>query len=245
MLAINHVTVSTASVLAASIYLDRPFFLPFLAFVVFASLLPDIDHPNSEISRFFPFISKILPHRGITHSIFATLVFGTVLWFMLGNYNQELGYALVAFALIGVFYLHKLTTKRTKQLQKLTGDFLSQGQLRFLIKVFSVILIAFISSLLLVVFNNKFREEILILLTIGYFTHLIGDFVTKDGIPLFWPINSRLGLKLFRTGSFVEVIIGFVLVLANVYFLGIFWNKYNLGGADYWSQYLQIPFLGG
>lgn len=240
MLAINHVTVSTASVLAASIYFDKPFFLPFLAFVVFASLLPDIDHPNSEISRFFPFVSKLLPHRGVTHSIFASVVFGVLLWFMLGNYNKELGYGLIVFAIIGVFYMHKLMTKRVKQIQKLTGDFLSQGQLRFLIKIFSLILIAFISSLFLVVFNNKFREEILALLTIGYFTHLIGDFVTKDGIPLFWPIKSRLGLRIFRTGSFVEVFIGFVLILANIYLVYIFWDKYNLGQTDYWNTYLQL-----
>ena len=40
-----------------------------------AALLPDIDHPNSMISNALPLIgkviSKVLPHRGPTHSILA------------------------------------------------------------------------------------------------------------------------------------------------------------------------------
>jgi membrane-bound metal-dependent hydrolase YbcI (DUF457 family) len=42
-----------------------------------ASLLPDIDHPESLIGRFFPFIAKPIlrkyGHRTVTHSVFAIL----------------------------------------------------------------------------------------------------------------------------------------------------------------------------
>ena len=48
-----------------------------------ASLLPDIDHPESLIGRVFPFISKGLlrkyGHRTVTHSIFAILVISLLL----------------------------------------------------------------------------------------------------------------------------------------------------------------------
>jgi hypothetical protein len=59
MLAINHVTLATAIAFGTSLYFEHPFFLPFISFVVFAALLPDIDHPGSEISRTFPFVNKI------------------------------------------------------------------------------------------------------------------------------------------------------------------------------------------
>ncbi|NJS41777.1 metal-dependent hydrolase [Candidatus Gracilibacteria bacterium] len=68
MLAINHVTLATAATFGASIYFDKPFFLPFIVFVTFSSLLPDVDHPGSEVSNYFPFVNKVFKHRGVTHS---------------------------------------------------------------------------------------------------------------------------------------------------------------------------------
>ena len=44
-------------------------------------------------------------------------------------------------------------------------------------------------------------------LCIGYANHLVGDFVTNSGIPLFWPIKRRYGLPLARTGGIREPII--------------------------------------
>ena len=45
--------------------------------ILLGSLLPDIDHPNSILGRYIPFISKPLNkhigHRSLTHSIFFIL----------------------------------------------------------------------------------------------------------------------------------------------------------------------------
>ena len=47
------------------------------------ALLPDIDHPQSALGRRIPFLSvpiaKVFGHRGITHSILATLAVAFVL----------------------------------------------------------------------------------------------------------------------------------------------------------------------
>ncbi len=47
---------------------------------------------------------------------------------------------------------------------------------------------------------------------ISFLAHLGADALTKDGIPLFWPINLRIGFPPFRalrikTGGFVEIFI--------------------------------------
>lgn len=58
-----------------------------LAFAIFGSILPDIDHTRSYIGKLFPYISKPLEerfgHRMVTHSFYgwavSTLLFGLVL----------------------------------------------------------------------------------------------------------------------------------------------------------------------
>lgn len=44
--------------------------------VVLGSILSDIDHPNSTIGKYVPFVPKMLPHRGVTHCLlFAVLCY--------------------------------------------------------------------------------------------------------------------------------------------------------------------------
>jgi len=47
----------------------------FFAIVLFASLLPDIDHPDSKLGRKVKIISKLFKHRGFFHSIFGVALF--------------------------------------------------------------------------------------------------------------------------------------------------------------------------
>ncbi len=58
--------------------------LIFLPLVVFASLLPDVDHENSKINRLLP-ITRVIPmffsHRGFFHSIFPPLALYGVVWY--------------------------------------------------------------------------------------------------------------------------------------------------------------------
>jgi membrane-bound metal-dependent hydrolase YbcI (DUF457 family) len=239
MLAINHVTLATASVLGASLYLNQPFFLPFLVFVVFSSLLPDIDHPNSEVSNFFPVVHRVLPHRGLTHSVAGVGLFGFGLQFLLG-YSTILSLILLIFALIGVYYLEKLLEKRTRQLDRLTGDFFSDKQIKLMLRLFSGILSLFLLSLMLLIWKERFRQEIIWLLIAGFGGHLLGDLVTKDGIPLMYPFKTRFALKFFRTGGWVEGLLGFGLVLLNGFLIYQFWRQFGLSDLSYWNTYLRF-----
>lgn len=56
--------------------------LLFLPLVVFASLLPDVDHENSKINRLVP-VTRVIPiffsHRGFFHSVFPPLaIYGLI-----------------------------------------------------------------------------------------------------------------------------------------------------------------------
>lgn len=240
MLAINHVTLATGLTLAGSVYFGIPFFLPFIAFVVFASLLPDIDHQGSEISNYFPLINKAFPHRAITHSILGVCIFMGLIY-LLTSYSVWMSIALFIFSFIGIQYLGKLLTKRLNQLQNRSKKFISEPQIKTTISLLTRILDLFLIILAVLIWKEEFREEIIILLGIGYVGHIIGDFVTKDGIPLFWPIKHRTGLKLFKTGSGVEAFLGVLILIANVYFFYQFWEVWGLSESDYWTFYL--PFL--
>ena len=60
----------------------------FIGFVLFASLLPDIDHPQSKVGRRVKplswLINNIFGHRGIFHSIWPVVVLYIVLVYLLG-----------------------------------------------------------------------------------------------------------------------------------------------------------------
>ena len=240
MLALNHVTLATALTLGGSVYLEKPFFLPFIAFVVFASLLPDIDHPGSEISNYFPLVNKAFPHRAVTHSIVGTAVFMGSLHLLI-NYSRALSITLLIFSFIGIQYLGKLLSKRLHQLQNRSRSFISEKQIRFTIRTLTGILDVFLFLLAILIWREQFREEIIVLLGVGYVGHIIGDWVTKDGIPLFWPLKIRAKLKLFRTGGTIETFVGVLLLGLNVKLLIDFWNIYGLSNSQYWLEYL--PFL--
>lgn len=47
----------------------------FLSIILFASLLPDIDHPDSKVGRKVKIIGFLFKHRGFFHSIFGVALF--------------------------------------------------------------------------------------------------------------------------------------------------------------------------
>jgi membrane-bound metal-dependent hydrolase YbcI (DUF457 family) len=238
MLAINHVTLATATALSLSIYLDQPFFLPLIIFVAFAGLVPDIDHPKSELGRLFKLPALFLPHRGITHSLLGIIIFGGLLYWAL-DFPLTLMYILICGAVLGVMILEKILEDRIGDLKDLSGGILRTKQTKLILKAATFILYIFLFLSALTIWQERLKNEMIILLIIGYFAHIIGDFVTKEGIPLFWPIRKKWGLKLFKTGGDIETIIGFFLVIANLYLLWIFINKFGLTQEAYWQGYLS------
>lgn len=53
---------------------------------------------------------------------------------------------------------------------------------------------------------------IVLVLMIGYFSHLIADFVSDSGVPLFWPFQMRVGIKLCTSGGILEPVIALSLL---------------------------------
>ncbi|MBW2981379.1 metal-dependent hydrolase [Candidatus Woesearchaeota archaeon] len=94
----------------------------FFAFLLLGALLPDIDTPNSKISRKIPVIPKILSifakHRGIFHSIFLALAFTAIFWMLKPVYGIALfaGYfshlLIDGFTKAGVNFLHPVSQLR-------------------------------------------------------------------------------------------------------------------------------------
>ena len=58
----------------------------FLLVVLGASLLPDVDHPNSKLGRYVKPIGILFEHRGFFHSIFPILFMSLLLIFYGKNF---------------------------------------------------------------------------------------------------------------------------------------------------------------
>jgi len=117
----------------------------FLSLCCLASVLPDIDHPESKVGSKVKIIGKLFEHRGFFHGIFAIFIFSAISYFLF----RQLIYAEV------VFY--------------------------------------------------------------GYFSHLILDSITHQGIMPLHPI-SRFKIKgLIKTGATAEYLIFSALILINIY----------------------------
>lgn len=64
---------------------------------------------------------------------------------------------------------------------------------------------------------NIINFEIAFASVIGYFSHLILDSLTKNGIKPFYPIISKKVNGFFKTNSIVEKLFFLALILANIY----------------------------
>lgn len=82
-------------------------------------------------------------------------------------------------------------------------------------------------------FNPAFINPLIInySLLIGFISHLLADAVTRDGIPLFWPIMWKVGFPPFKflrltTGHWVEKFIVFPTVIIYTFiFAFLHWTK--------------------
>ena len=75
-------------------------------------------------------------------------------------------------------------------------------------------------------------------LCVGYLSHLLGDGLTKGGIPLLWPSKRRYSLNLFHTNSWKETVLVGALTLGLLtvggvgeQILGQAWQKIWMGIA--------------
>ncbi len=223
MLAVNHVALATATVLGASLWLDQPFWLPLILFVVVGSLLPDIDHSGSQLGQLAPWVSVLLKHRGVSHSLLAVLLLAVLPGVSTVIDNQWLVVSLFFLGLVGAWLVLVIGQAWLKQVRKFTLGFFSPVQLSIIRSVIVVGLLSWLVSLYFFVWQSENAKLVLWFVWLGYLLHLVGDFLTKEGIPLFWPIKQKFGLGLLVTGGFLERLLGLGLWILSIYWLSQAW----------------------
>ena len=156
------------------------------------AMLPDIDHPNSRISKKAKITSRVVNtvvgHRGLFHSP----IFILALWFL--------------------FTFVKTTVLNSKALGDVTSLIISMGI------PFAGIIVALlkrgrfsvISTMLIgMVFywiSQGYSMEVLYQcfttgIIVGYVSHLLMDFMTRAGIPLLYPFtNKKYHIMSLKTG---------------------------------------------
>jgi inner membrane protein len=104
----------------------------FLAIVLFTSLLPDVDHPDSKYGRKVKWLSFVFKHRGVFHSIFGVALFVVPFWYfgleiiwipVLVGYVSHLVGDMVTLQGIRPFYPFKLTISGTLRVNSWTETF--------------------------------------------------------------------------------------------------------------------------
>jgi len=74
---------------------------------------------------------------------------------------------------------------------------------------------------LVLLFLSAFYENLsfmLLPISIGYFSHLLADLLTINGIPLFFSYYPRISLRLLKTGSIIEYFITFSFFIFTIFF---------------------------
>jgi membrane-bound metal-dependent hydrolase YbcI (DUF457 family) len=193
MKAVNHITFATSATLGASIYSGQVFFLPFIFFVALAALIPDIDHPKSELGKMLVLPAKILKHRGVTHSVLGVISFGGLLY-LAQSYPTILRYILLVICYLGSLYLIKILSSFITSSLQLDPTKILQKRSKLLISLLTILIHGALLLSAFLIWNNRLYQEILLLTGIGYILHIIGDAVTKEGVPLFWPLKQKFEL---------------------------------------------------
>ena len=63
-----------ATIFFVQVYSDNPILYTLL--IMFGTILPDIDHPNSKLGKRFKWVGWLFQHRGIFHSIIPPAILG-------------------------------------------------------------------------------------------------------------------------------------------------------------------------
>jgi membrane-bound metal-dependent hydrolase YbcI (DUF457 family) len=157
-----------------------------------ATMLPDIDHPNSTASRTFGPITGTFcwvvgkltgGHRRGTHSITGVAVLGILAYVGL-SFRHSLAGALVIIPMI-------------LALASLVRLFKIPGWLDDLAPVPIVLALVILTSVPL--------WYVPYALAAGCLVHIAGDLITKVKIPIFWPFSpTGYALNLIKTNGFTE-----------------------------------------
>jgi len=208
---------------AYAIKADVPTFVLLCTTLPGTALLPDIDHPDSTVSNVYGPITRtfarVLDHRKQTHSIPGVLAFCTAVYFA-AQYANEPTFSPVWWLsrsfLFGVLVMIYASTLRLFHIKGWLDDFLP-------IPVCAMITYGEPVLVDLGVQPFPFRD-LPLLVALGMITHILGDWITKQKMPIFWPFSSRgSALGLFKAGGRFEMWIMLPLIVVGSAGFGAVW----------------------
>ncbi|WP_374724106.1 metal-dependent hydrolase [Calidifontibacillus erzurumensis] len=91
------------------------------------------------------------------------------------------------------------------------------------------ILFILLTTILGVLLSFAFKWTLILPLGlgIGVFSHILGDYLTNSGVPLFAPLTKKRYkfIFTFKTGGFIEKIVGILLIAVNAQFIIHFYQQ--------------------
>ena len=166
-----------------------------------AAVLPDVDEPGSSVARSLGAVSETVSkvtnkmcggHRNASHSLLgAAIIGGLALWA-----TTNLIAVAAAFAFLVFLAWYTLMPILRHGLIALgigagAGIWVMQGHLSAPLLPIAVV--------------------------VGYLTHLCGDMLTSEGVPLFWPVAKHFRAPLLgHTGSTREAVLATAMLCALV-----------------------------
>ncbi len=143
-----------------------------------AAVLPDIDHPNSTLAHCFGFLTKSFAwligkisggHRHLTHAILGVAGFEFLAWLAV-KFRHEIG------GKVGVIVLLSLI--------------IASGLYAFGLRGHVADLVAIAAAIGLVVTGTGL-SHVAVAVGVGCATHVVGDMLTDEGCPLFYPFSEQ------------------------------------------------------
>lgn len=208
---------------AYAIKADVPTFVLLCTTLPGTALLPDIDHPDSTVSNVYGPITRtfarVLKHRRQTHSLFGVLVLSTAVY-AAAKYAYEPLFSpewwvsrTVLFAVLTLIFA---STLRLFKIEGWLDDFVPIP--------FSA-MITFGEPVLIDLGIHPFpMRDLPYVVALGMLVHILGDWITKQPIPIFWPVSSKgSALKAFKAGGPFEHWIMVPVMIAGSGYFGAVW----------------------
>lgn len=196
----------------------NPWGLGIITGTTFGSFLPDIDAPQSEISK------RFLPAKTIL--IIIIPIISIILSFSLFNHLNSI-LIFKSFQSKSIFFMFIFSTTSillTLLFNKILKPLLIHRGLFH--SIFGLLFINLILASLYTLNTKQFSlnfinmyKGIYIGINIGYIGHIIGDLFTYHGIRPFFPHSFKISLKILKTNSLEERVLFYILIFANIIFL--------------------------
>jgi membrane-bound metal-dependent hydrolase YbcI (DUF457 family) len=197
--------VLAAVVVARYVHADVPSGVLLISTLPGFALLPDVDHGAATVSNTYGFLTRtfsyVLGHRRETHSVPGIAAFAGLV--QLAVHAEEprtlLPYVLFVLGKILLTFVLILCWAATIRLFKIPGIWDD------LLPIPISVMIVWAPQWFLVVGIGVDLRYLSAAVALGMLVHLLGDVVTMQGCPLWWPLSSRrTAFRIFRAGSSFE-----------------------------------------